>query len=107
MRFLAPLIPTLDDTPANFLVKLNQLQDTPLRELNNLRAQHGLPMLGLSELLNSKARVNLYGSEVTQDTRTVVPLGGSTGGASSLSPSQGNGWETGDSMIDSLLSEQF
>jgi surface antigen len=58
--FLAPLIPDLNDTPANFMIKLNNLKNAPLQQYNNIRTTYWLPALDEDSLLNFKNRVNLY-----------------------------------------------
>jgi hypothetical protein len=38
--FLAPLIPDLNDTPENFMIKLNNLKNAPLTQHNNIRTTY-------------------------------------------------------------------
>lgn len=58
--FLDPIIPNLSDTPANFMIKLNNLAAMPARKLNALRQQFGLPALSPQTLSDMNARVKLY-----------------------------------------------
>lgn len=58
--FLEPLIPNLSDSPANFIVKLNNLATMPANKLNALRQSFGLPKLTPQTLSSMDARVNLY-----------------------------------------------
>jgi len=69
-RFLEPLIPKISDTPANFMIKLNQLAENPLVELNNLRETIGLPQLDENSLTDNNLRLDLYRGEQTQETET-------------------------------------
>lgn len=59
-RFLAPLIPDLNDRPDVFMEKLEQLGIEPLQELNAIRQTYGLANLDNNSLLNDANRVNLY-----------------------------------------------
>ena len=61
-RFLEPLIPSLNDSPQNFMIKLNKLRTSPLLELNALRSIYDLPTLNERSLLDLNERVRLYGS---------------------------------------------
>lgn len=58
--FLEPLIPSLSDSPANFITKLSNLASMPANKLNALRQQFGLPALNAQTLSSMDARVNLY-----------------------------------------------
>ena len=51
---LEPLIPDITDTPANFMIKLNNLKQAPLQEYNNVRTTYGLPPISESILLSGK-----------------------------------------------------
>lgn len=74
--FLQPLIPDLNDTPANFMIKLNNLKKAPLTQHNNIRTTYWLPVLDENTLLNQSARRDLYvwlnwqPSETTNNTWT-------------------------------------
>ena len=58
--FLEPLIPSLSDSPANFIKKLEQLESDPLLRLNTIRTSFNLPTLTDKTLLDNQARVGLY-----------------------------------------------
>ena len=59
-RFLEPLIPALNDTPDNFMIKLNELKNAPLQQLNGIRSVYNLPALDEETLLDKSQRVGLY-----------------------------------------------
>ncbi len=56
---IEPLIPSLNDTPSNFMIKLNNLKTAPLQQYNNIRTTYGLPAVTASILLNWN-KVPLY-----------------------------------------------
>jgi len=58
--FLEPLVPDLNDTPQNFMTKLQNLQTEPQRELNNFRGVFGLPELGSAVLRDQIGKVGIY-----------------------------------------------
>lgn len=58
--FLAPKVPILGDSPANFMIKLLELETDPLLQLNSIRGTIGLPLLTKDTLLDKKQRVGLY-----------------------------------------------
>lgn len=60
-RYLEPLIPSINDTPENFMIKLEKLKSEPLLELNNIRSTYELPTLDAGTLTNRSERVRLYG----------------------------------------------
>lgn len=69
-RMIEPLIPALNDTPANFMIKLQNLKTAPLAELNSMRETYWLPQLDWNTLLNSANKINLYTWKSTQPTNT-------------------------------------
>ena len=73
--FLEPLIPSLSDSPDNFMKKMNELESDPLMRLNSMRQQYELPKLDKANLNDRKLRVDGYsiGNEVK--TITNDPLG--------------------------------
>jgi hypothetical protein len=50
------------------MIKLNQLQNMPLQELNSIRAATGLPALDEKSLLDMKQRIGLYGEKQESPT---------------------------------------
>lgn len=61
--FLAPLIPELNDTPDNFMKKLDALKEKGLFELNSFRTTFGMPELDEKSLLNMDERINKYSTK--------------------------------------------
>lgn len=59
-KFLEPIIPSLNDSPANFAAKIEALKNNPLIELNNYRGTFGLSTLDEISLYNRNARVSSY-----------------------------------------------
>lgn len=59
-RFLADIIPSLSDTPDNFMTKLQALKTQPLIELNSVRSVYELPSLDEVSLQDKNARIKLY-----------------------------------------------
>lgn len=62
-KFLEPLIPDLNDTPDNFMKKVETLKSRGLIELNNYRNTFGLPKLDEVSLLNPDLKKELYTGE--------------------------------------------
>jgi lysozyme len=62
LRSLEPLLPDIDDSPANFVAKLEEIRSKSLIELNSWRATYGLPELGEDSLLDTQKRKALYGN---------------------------------------------
>ena len=60
IKMIEPLIPDLNDSPKNFMIKLNNLKNTPLLKLNNIRTTYGLPALDEKTLFNYNTRIDLY-----------------------------------------------
>jgi hypothetical protein len=77
-RFLNPLIPEIYDTPANFMLKLQNLQTNPLLELNSTRATMGMPELSAAELFDKKKRAKLYGGSGSNQVAPAQSNSGST-----------------------------
>lgn len=59
-RFLEPLIPDINDTPANFMIKLEQLENRAITGLNEFRGTYGLPKINKNVLLNPSEKQKLY-----------------------------------------------
>ena len=57
---IANLIPQLWDDIENFRIKVSDIWDESLRELNNQREEYGLPPLSLETLKNKDKRLKLY-----------------------------------------------
>ena len=77
VQMLSPLIPDLNDTPANFMIKLNNLRKQPLLEHNNIRTSYSMPTIDEATLLsNSKAQLYRGWSTSRTNTQTqgVVPV---------------------------------
>lgn len=62
-RFLEPLMPELNDNPANFLSKLSALKQKSLRELNSERSQYNLKQLDENSLIDKNLRQDFYISD--------------------------------------------
>lgn len=78
-RFLAPIIPDLNDKPDVFMYKLQALGSEPIRQLNNIRQQYGLVQLDGESLKNKNLRVeDYYGmqSNAPQNTQSTSNSGG-------------------------------
>lgn len=59
-RFLAPLVPDINDTPDNFMKKLEELKKKGIIELNGFRSTFGLSSLDEKSLIDMNSRVNSY-----------------------------------------------
>lgn len=68
LKFLNELVPQLSDSPANFLIKLDNLQTNPLLQLNSVRGSFNIPELNQDTLFNKSKRVELYTSEQQDGT---------------------------------------
>ncbi len=65
-QFLQPIIPSLDDTMANFADKVTGLQTEPLNRYNETRESAGLPRISRNQLDDIASRAGLYGSSSTK-----------------------------------------
>ena len=60
MAYLDPLIPSINDSPANFMIKLQNLKDAPLQQLNDIRTNYWLPELNTETLNDKNKRLDVY-----------------------------------------------
>lgn len=71
---LEPLIPSITDSPANFMIKLNKLRKEPLLQYNSIRTTYWLPEIDENTLLSWK-KSGLYKwwtSQTPVDIKTTV-----------------------------------
>ena len=71
LKFIADLLPSVWDSPANFFVKLNNLKNFPLAKYNSQMTQFGLPELDSNSLQNYNTRVTAFTTPTTWWITTV------------------------------------
>ena len=59
-KMIEPLIPSVDDTVSVFMMKLQNLQEEPLRQLNNVRENYSLPTLDYNSLFDTRYLADQY-----------------------------------------------
>lgn len=69
-KFLQPLLPDLNDSPANFMMKLRNLKVASLAWLNSIRETYWLPSLNEQSLL-SNDKLSIYLNEVDNSEEDV------------------------------------
>lgn len=60
IKMIEPLIPQIDDSMKVFKMKLDNLREEPLRQLNSIRQDYSLPILDYNSLMNDQYLVNQY-----------------------------------------------
>jgi hypothetical protein len=85
LNFLEQIIPSIHDSPQNFIIKLNSLQNQVMTRYNASRSLVGLPELAINQLVDKNLRIPIYSGQAQ------TPAGGGSA-TNSGTTSGGMGW---------------
>lgn len=78
IEFLNSIAPQLYDTPDNFMIKLNTLNNQIETKFNSSRELVGLPSMDTNQILNKNQRVGLYGGQTSNTQSNIQTMSDGT-----------------------------